>query len=285
MSLNLISSYTIINKVIRDYGLQEDEPTLIEWIGEAIEGIGINKDWCQESVAFINLINYQCQLPNQCKAIIQIAKNTEYNSFEEIDEQINAAETSGEPVPIDEYGQPLSGVDFAYYRPFYDYIWNYQFWYTSALYNQQFIPVRLANQSFYNSIVCLEPGIIYNNESPEYTIIPETKSLRFNFESGQIALSYLRQITDEKGYPMIPDDYSYITAIASYIIYKKSNRDFYTHVIGSDGRLLKAEKDWQFYCRQAKNKSRMPSTVDDYENLVSNNRYKLPTDKYKTFFK
>lgn len=284
--MNLISSYAIINKVVRDYGLREDKTTYIEWIGEAMEGIGIDKNWCQEAVAFIGIDNYQCPVPKYCRVIQQIARNNTYTTpFDstELFTEINTTGFEDQPVPIDEFGQPLTGVDYAYYRPYFDYIYEYQFWYSSPLYQENYSPVRLADNRFFNSLVSEEKNVVYAADSPEYTIVPESKLLRFNFPTGQVAVSYLRQITDEFGYPMIPEDYSYQEAVATYIIYRKSKRDFYNHVQGAQATMLKAEQDWQFYCRQAKNKSMIPQTIDEYESLRRNYKHLLPADKYKTF--
>lgn len=287
--MNLVSSNAVIGKVIRDYGLREDKSTLIEWIGEAMEGIGIDRNWCQESVAFVTVENYQALLPNYCRTIIQIARNNTYVSPLQVEEDVINATTSltsftdCNPVPLDEFGQPLTGVDYAYYRPYFDYVFEYQFWYASPLYQESFTPVRLADHNFFNNIVAKEDGIIYTADAPEYTIVPDIRMLRFNFEMGQVAISYLRQITDEQGYPMVPDDYSYMEAVSSYIIYRKQKRDFFNHVEGSTSTLALAEKDWQFYCRQAKNRSMMPQSVDDYEKLKKGTRYLLPPDKYKSF--
>ena len=286
MIINLTSSYNVISKVIRDYGLRENEGTLIEWIGEGLEHIGINSNWCEEAVAFSTVESHQCEFPSHCRSIIQIAKNNTYSSPAEVTGSLETSEeTEGEPVPIDENGQPLSTVNYAYYRPYFDYIYQYQFWYQSPFYTQKFTPIRLANHSFYNSIVCEDTNIIYDNDALEYTVVPAIRSLRFSFIEGQVAIAYLKQKLDDEGYPLIPDDISYISALSAYIIYRKTIRDFYNHVQGSTDIMLKSEEDWSFYCRQAKNKFYMPLTIDDYENLKNKRTYKLPTDRYKSFFK
>ena len=291
----MISSYAIIGKLVRDFGEREDEGTLIEWIGEAIELIGVNESWCQKTTDLINLSNFQCRIPIHCRNIIQIVKNNSYSTPELSDNNasINVISvTTDDPVPIDELGRPLTGYDVAWYRPYFDLVYEYQFWYKSPGVRDQskFGIVQKSGESFFDSQVYKETadyqGSVYqyNLNNPEYAIIEAAKMLRFSFEKGQIFISYLKQITDVNGFPMIPDEQSYAEALVSYIMYRRTKKDYFKHGQGSENRLVTAKDDWLAYCSQAKNYSFMPKSVDDMEKLKRNNGL-VHRNRYKQFFK
>jgi len=84
---------------------------------------------------------------------------------------------------------------------------------------------------------------------------------------------------------MIPDTYSYTTAITKYVTMKLMEKDFYNGRQGSDKRLQKAEQDWQWYCKQASNELFMINGVDEHENLLEQRQYLLPKQNhYYGFF-
>lgn len=66
----------------------------------------------------------------------------------------------------------------------------------------------------------------YLDVQDEYTLVGD--KIRTSFKEGSIAISYYRQKVDEEtGYPLIPDDYSIITAITMYITMKYMGRLWY----------------------------------------------------------
>lgn len=287
----------IMSKIVRDYGLEDlDTIDCIEWIGEALEAIGAYKLY-EEAVAFIEVKNYQANIPNGLHAIIQIAKNDCYNSYNQsstavcpntatkLSTTVNDGSAKPDiPVALDCNGTPINAYELAYYRPYFDLKWEFGYFRQSSLYKGCLSPVRLASSNFQNSLVCTDlEQQHYGEES--YNIIAG-EILRFSFKEGQIALSYLRQKLDEEtGYPLIPDTYSYTTAISSYILMKVKTKDMYKNREGASSLAEKATADWQWYCRQAKNESIMPSTVDEYENLLQQRNYLIPRDNsYYNFF-
>lgn len=292
----------IFAKIQRDYDLDFAEGDVIEWTAEALEAIGAVKQY-EEAVCFIEVKNHQIQLPKGLHAIIQIARNNCYIPTEKVTglcpkDVVNSISPGTDdnpiadpgpncPIVIDCNGQPLQEYDLAYYRPYFDLKWLHGEWCDSYLYTGCFKPVRLTDHTFFNSIVCqeTESNVIYQNAKDEYTIIAG-EYVRFNFKEGQVAISYLRQVVDEQtGYPLIPDHYSYTTAITSYIIYKMMGRNYYNNRQGSDNRLQKAEQDWHWYCRQAGNLAMMPKGVDEYQNLLDQRNYLIPQlNRYYGFF-
>lgn len=283
----------IIAKLYRDLGLSEiSETDIVEWTGEALEAIGAITLY-QETVAFVEVKNYQADLPLGLHSIIQVARNNRFTPEQE-DSCITPLEAvidciierdtplencgcngsnpfapiEGEGVPIDCKGMPLGGYEMAYYRPYFDLRYEYDGWMRSTTYRQKFSPIRLSNHSFFGSLVCDEDQQIYSSCSSgdEYTI--KENKLMLSFKDGQVAIAYNKQVTDpETGYPMIPDEYSIITAITMYITMKYMARLWYMGREGYGDKMQKAEQDWQWYCKQAGNKQMMIHGVDEHENF------------------
>lgn len=306
----------IFSKIIRDLGADNiNEGDIIEWAGEALEAIGAVTMY-EEAVAFIEVKDHQCNLPSGFHSIIQVARNHRYTKSEEdtfcpkkvIEEIstdpprfINPCDCPPEGCNckkvdytlLDCEGTPITGYDIAYYRPYFDLQYEYYNWNNCNYYRQNYTPVRLSNHTFFNTIVCRtqedaqERDKIYHSlgNQDEYTIIGGEK-LRFSFKEGSIALSYLRQVVDpETGYPMIPDNYSYVTAVTKYITMRVMERDFYAGREGSQSRLQKAEADWQWYCKQAGNLAMMPKGIDEWQNIAEQRNYLIPNQRhYYSFF-
>ena len=314
--LKFTSLDRIFSKVIRDLGADNiNESDIIEWSAEALEAIGAVTMY-EEAVAFIEIKNHQCELPTGLHSIIQIARNNCFNGFKENPDEAlcpkkvitelsteerhinsctcgpNLCSCNGAKVDytlLDCDGKPITGYDVAYYRPYFDLQYEYYNWNQSSFYRSCYSPVRLANHTFFNSLVCQEnPNDVqnlYQGMDDEYTII-KGDTLRFSFKDGSIALSYLRQIVDEEtGYPMIPDHYSYTTAITKYITLRIMERDFYAGREGAAQRMQKAESDWQWYCGQAGNHAMMPKGIDQWQNILEQRQYMLPRMRnYYSFF-
>lgn len=285
----------VISKLYRDLGLTEiSETDVVEWTGEALEAIGAVGLY-EPAVVFLEVKDHKVDLPKALHAIIQIAKHNTYtpenaklivpldNTTLDTPPPVTACglvvDTEGYPVPLDCNGVPVVEYDIAYYRPFFNLQNEYIDWNKSA-----YTPVRLADHSFFNTIVCTEQEDIYISTSEEYTIIEDT--IRTSFLEGLIAVAYYKQkIDDSTGYPLIPDDYSIITAITKYITMKYMSRLWYLGREGYGDKVKKAEEDWQWYCRQAGNKIMAPYGIDEYQNILEATSHLLPNKrKYYGFF-
>lgn len=283
----------IFNKIQRELMIDINSIDVIEWTGEALEFINAIRAK-EEAVAFLTVSNYQTEIPFNLHKIIQIARNINVSS----DTVTTTTTTTTEeecgndyPICLDAAGTPLSDYDVAYYRPYYDLQYEYNFWRNTNAYQRCYQPVRLTNHSFFNSLVCSENGTdcnglsaIYHNEQYEYNVI-EGKILRFNFETGLIALAYVRNMLDADGLPMIPDDISFTNAITSYITLKYMKREFYSNKQGSSQKVALAQQDWVWYCKQASNKSLIPKGEDEMQNLVEQTTYLIPRrNSYSNYF-
>lgn len=298
MNYKYVSLDRIFSKVIRDVKSEFSESDIVEWCGEALEFIGATKLY-EEAVAFIEVKNHQCQLPGRLHAVIQVARNNSWSAPTsdalcpvKIQEEVAASSETppaSVPVALDCNGQPLNEYEVAYYRPYFDFKWGYNVWSNTSTYKQKYTPVRLATNSFFNSLVCTEvqngTENIYRSTLDEYTIV-NGDILRFSFREGSVAVAYLRQVMDEvTGYPMVPDNISYTTAIVKYITLKMFEREFYNGREGAERKMNKAEQDWHWYCKQASNVDLMPYGVDEHQNLLDQRSYLLPRQgQYFGFF-
>jgi hypothetical protein len=295
----------VLSKIYRDLGVEEiSETDVVEWSGEALEFIGAITLY-EESVAFIEIENHQADLPNGLHSIIQVAKNNKWVKStkelcpanivldcgtKEMIENNNcgcATLPEGSPIPLDCNGTPIVDYEMAYYRPYFDLQYEYHGWMKSNLYQQEYTPVRLANHTFFNTVVCDEDPKIYCSGcgvSDEYTLTGD--KIRTSFKEGSIALAYYRQKIDtETGYPMIPDEVSVISAITYYITWKYMARMWYMGREGYSDKMQVAEQQWQWYCKQAGNKQMMIYGVDQHENFKDNRFQLLPRhNKYYGFF-
>lgn len=283
---------TVFTKIVRDLGIENvPEADIIEWTGEALEGINAIREK-EEALAFLTVSNWSATLPSGLHNIIQIAKNTliedpsSYTAEPSAEDEKFSDSDTDIPVCLDCQGMPYYDYDIAYYRPYFDLQYEYYGWMGKPSYQRMYEPVRLTNHAFFNTIVCKESNFegLYDNTRWEYGI-SMGKVLRFNFEKGLVALSYLRTPTDKDGIPMIPDDYSFLTAIQKYIGMKYLEREFYTGKKGSERRAQLAKQDWAWYCKQASNKAMMPQGIDEYENLKDQRLYFIPRrNVYQNFF-
>lgn len=296
----MIGTYTSIDtifaKVQRDLGIDNfNESDFIEWAGEALEGIGAVPAY-EKTVCFKTVAQYQCDIPTWTHQIIQIARDNTYSSTTELAEYCTTTSESseeesesGSPIPVDCNGMPITDYDLAYYRPYFDLQYEYYGWMNHERYKRDYSPVRLSNHTFFNTLVCdnitdQDSNQLYDNVQDEYNIV-NGDTLRFSFQDGLVAIAYYRQKIDDNGHPMIPDDYSYKTAVTKYIAMKIAEREFFNNVQGAQGKLQKLEADWHWYAGQASSKAMMPKGIDGYQDILEQRDYLLPPkDRYYGFF-
>jgi hypothetical protein len=123
-----------------------------------------------------------------------------------------------------------------------------------------------------------------NTGRDEYTV--EGDRMKFSFREGFIVMPYIRQkVEPGTGYPMIPDDAYAIAAITYYIIWKINERECWSHREGACQLAQMANAKWDNYILKFKNKAKMPSGIDDYQDLMEQSMYMIPNLKrYYGFF-
>lgn len=300
---------TILSKYLRDFrGNELNEDDAIEWIGEALGHMKM-ATLSEEAIAFLEVKNYQAELPNGLHYIIQVAKNNAWTPTEKTTCTPQAIITELVPetphtncgcstccntpakdmVLLDCQGELIGAPEVAYYRPYFDLQYEYLGWVHSKAFRTKFTPVRLANHTFFNTLVCQNEASsgLYNNGNylaDEYTIVED--QLRFSFKEGLVAVAYLRSKVDlETGYPLVPDDESAKAAITYYLGWKVKEREAWNHREGAMQLAQVAEARWLKYIKQFRNKAKMPWGTDEYEDLMEQGNYLLPRNKrYYGFF-
>lgn len=301
------SMETIFSKFYRDLrGTDISESDLVEWTAEALGFMKI-VEIQEEALAFIEVKDYVAEIPCGFQAVIQIARNNRWNSFDkentgtcpsDFEEYISEDTTVVNPLEynplspnvfVDCQGAIIGDHEVAYYRPYFDLQYEYYGWTNSNLYKDRFTPVRLANHSFMGSLVARESNRdIYTNIEDEYTIAGGFPNIhiRTSFKEGEIALAYLRSVTDlETGYPVIPDEIEFITAITYYIKWKMAEKLRWSGREGFNLEAQDAEQKWMKYMRMALNKMKMPKGIDQHQNMLEQTFYLIPNHKkYYGFF-
>jgi hypothetical protein len=306
---------TVFAKVERDLTSEFSERDIIEWTGEAL-GFMKTKKMLEEAVAFIEVKNHQCYLPKGLQGIIQIARDNEWTPEVQsdlcpqlIEKEVcvdnpyryalsdNCGNTyptdkDGNPVPdyllLDHNGQPIADYEVAYYRPYFDLVGEYNLWSNSPRYRSRYTPVRVNHHSFalVGDLICTETDqSIYRGCTDTYKII-KPNMVRFSFKEGSIAIAYLRTLVDkETGFPLIPDSESHLTAIVKYITLMMYNKLCYAGREGACGKADRADRDWQWYCKQSGNFDKMPDGIDGHQDLLDQRTYLMPQMKrYFGFF-
>lgn len=321
--LKYVTIDRVFSKISRDLkGTELNDSDIIEWIGEALEFLEVPQILVEE-VLFLKVKDYHVDLPSNLHMITQIAKRTNRN-FTDVCKPCVPEETTEETTceteetsccPTEEAevtpfspicGTPsyLDNMPDTYVEAFLnaeeaqdicgedlntlDLDWTYNIWTSSEYYKRNFVPVRLATGTFFNSIVCKEKDpSLYLTCDYEYTIVGQTeKRLRFNFMDGEIAISFLKNSVDkETGYPLIPDNISYITAIVYFIKWKIAEMYDWAGREGWRSKAEAAEAKWLKYVKQAKNYMKMPKTLDQYQNLLEQTHYLIPNhNRYYSYF-
>lgn len=280
----MITSKTVIAKIIADLGLEEEDIKITDiksWIGEAVSKIGaVNQ--LEQKVATIALKDYQCKLPDDIEKLQFVAF-----SFNNSDGWIPMKKSTGAFSVYDkkeQTGTPEMLFKDDVLLPLVKNIFNLitdaealaklnsdsNLRKTlSALLNQYTITNPNANRgtNFSNTIQYdTKPGYIYTN-------IPD----------GYVKISYLAQYTDEDGMPMIPDKASYAEAIYWYVAMKLLYIEYFT------GRkpqniYYDAKKSWNFYRQQAYAEALMPNE-NELENIKNTWHTLMPEfNSFDTYF-
>lgn len=287
----------ILGKFNRDFrGLDIHETDAIEWIGDALGYMKIASGM-EECVAFVEVNNHEIDIPKGLQYILNIAKanhwegdnlctkEVEENLFPDVDCEPNCdiniqfLDDTGRPI-FDDYLESNP-------RPYFDLQFEYDPFMQSSYYKEKYSPVLLANHSFFNSLVCQDPNFaeLYRNSNSYEEYSPQGNKIRFSFESGYVAIAFLKQKLDSNGYPMIPDDEYARSAITYFLLWKIKEREAFLHREGAMQLSMKAEQSWNNYILKFKNKAKMPKGAAQYQNLANQSRYLIPrNNKFYGFF-
>lgn len=289
----------IFAKLGRDIrGTDLHETDIIEWVGECMEEFRMS-GIVEQAICFSEVKNFEALMPEHLNLVLQIARYNNYEeednscilpkeTIQEVTEQSVENSDSCYTEPLDCEGNPIFDDYRPSYIPHFDMQWQYIPWTTSSYYQNNFTPVRLANNTFFNTVVCKEINQqVYESCEDEYTIIEGyERKFRFSFQTGYVAIAYTRTRLDRKtGYPLIPDDKTFIDAIVYYIKWKIMEREDWRGRQGAARLAQDNERKWLKYCSQAKSKAKMPQTLDDYQDLMESSFDMIPDHrKYYGFY-
>lgn len=286
----------ILGKFNRDFrGLDIHETDAIEWIGDALGYMKIPSGM-EESVAFVEVVNHQIDIPRGLQYIMHIAQANTWTGdnlcTQEVEENLFPDVECKPDCDIniqfvDELGQPIFDEVESNPRPYFDLQYEYDPFMRSSYYQQTYSPVLLANHSFFNTLVCQDPNFsdLYRNSNMYEEYSPQGNKIRFSFESGYVAIAFLKQKMDDNGYPMIPDDEYARSAITYFLLWKIKEREEYLHREGAAALAAKAQRQWESYILKFKNKAKMPKGAAQYQNLANQSRYLIPrNNKFYGFF-
>lgn len=259
----MITSKSIIAKVIADLGLEEDKikiSDIVEWIGEAVQKIGsVNQK--RHKVATLEIDGYQCKLPCDLESIDLVAYSTNKETWQ-IMKKTTGSFSIINPVDVNNRELNMGQVTIVQEE------------------NGDNILAESGTSQIlgaYTQRVTSQP----QNKLIEYDIKPGY--ILTNVSKGYIKLSYFAEQTDKEGLPLIPDLASYSEAIYWYVAMKLLYIEYFT---GRKPQHLyyDAKRSWNFYRQQAYAESLMPST-NEIENIKNTWHTLVPeVDSIDNFF-
>jgi hypothetical protein len=289
----MIYKYTsvkrVIAKVFTDLDLQEDThpvSDMVNWCGEALEKIGsfpqfINKVTGKDDVPLMEFENYQARLPFDFHRLIQVAYSSGSDgpfyalrratgSFELTRD--NTESTSTDPEVV---ASTNSLVILA--------MSLYELTYAQAL-------AKINNEPSTASIL---RGLLKNNAGStgsnststtgDYVYTINDNYIKLNIETGYLMLAYQAIPTDADGYPLIPDDQSFIDALYWYVTMKILYPKWATGQV-RDAVYYDARRSWNYYCKQAYGNAMMPDS-DQMESIKNTWLRLVPSiNAHKSFY-
>ena len=282
----LVSSKSIIAKIIADLDLQEEEIKIsdfMEWIGEANEKIGAVTQ-CIQKETVLKVSGYQTKLPSDLNTLYTVAFSFTSNGGWIPLKRNTSNFTLPDAVTPSNVDMLISGNNIV---PLVKNLFGYTTdreaidklnedintkQTLSTLLNQYTVPSVNGTMQFSNSTnfsntlqYMLKPGYIVTN-----------------VENGYIKLSYDAIAVDIDGYPMIPDNQSYFEAIYWYVTMK------FKYPLYLNGKMpqyiyFDIRNSWNFYRKQAYAEALMP-TQDELENIKNTWTKLIPVhDDNRTF--
>ena len=246
---------------------------MIEWAGEGLEKIRAfpaytNKITGKDQLPLLEIEDYQARLPMDCFSVLQIAYTATSDgssgylpmkyatgSFEGRAALSSDSNAYTVPNPV----APEASL-IALVMNLYDLTYAQA---VAKLNSEPDIASTLTTLYNNQSAITSSKSTI-NDQQLEYRIVPGY--IKTNIRTGYLMVSYYAIPTDNEGYPMIPDDQSFIEAIYWYINMKIKYIQW-TQGKVRDAIYYHAENKWQFYVKQAYGRAMMPASIDEMESI------------------
>jgi hypothetical protein len=275
MVYKLTSVERVIAKVFQDLDLKEGDHRLsdmIEWAGEALEKIGAfpaftNKVTGKDEVPLLQVENYMVKLPADFYNLIQASFSTSQQGPYYPMRYGTGNFDSGNPNIADQNDAHVTS-DIANMSDLTLFAMTlYDLDYQAALAKINSEPdTRSKLTALLNMKTPTLPGV--NNPmatTRDITYVITPGYIKMNVESGWIMLAYQAIPTDSKGYPMIPDEASFIEAIYWYIVMKLYYPQWVAGQI-RDAVYFDARRSWSYFNKQAYGNGLMPN-IDQLESI------------------
>jgi len=270
MIYKLTSVKRVIAKVFTDLDLKEGDhrvADMIEWAGEALEKIGgfpsfQNKVTGKDGQPLLVISNYQAKLPCDFYSMIQVGYSTiENGPFYPMRYATGSFDYG---VSNEELNQPVD-IDTMADSDLVNVVMDlYTLNYKDALdkINNQpnirtLVSQMLADKTIGNRYA-------YANTTFDITYLIKNGYIKTNVREGYLMMAYQAVPTDSEGYPLIPDDQSYLEAIYWYINMKLMYPEWRQGRI-RDTIYYDARRSWNFYCKQAYGNAMMPNGTEQME--------------------
>lgn len=264
-----ISIKGVLGKLYRELrNTSLNEIDVIEWIGEALDHLQLSQVQ-SEDVVLLDVKNYQVDLPQGFQVVRDLYKC-----------DTTDVDLSNPTITIDEY--------FLENRVSRVYLSGKSYFVEESKRNElnrdnMSIPGFLSSDcdnSFYNYYGGYKNKL---EKRDEYFIVGTAiKKFRFSFKEGIVILRYLKTAVDkDTGYPLIPDDIRYITAITYYVKWKIAEMYAWNGRQGFDRISAESEQKWLKYVKQAKNHMKMPKSFDDFELLKETSKHLIPPETWE----
>lgn len=274
---------------------QLDEARIRNFVATAVQKIIVTKS-CEHFVDILQVKNYNAKKPanmykieemaycmedliaNKVGYVDQIVSYTN-SSFEECDIKLSidcpdCADSKNGPVKIQVDDNWLKANSERHYWnvPFYNGAYGLNKIGPQSKYHSKFALIRPAQHKFFGASYHVKdsPNLdmkLMADSPVEYKV--EANSIRLNMERGNILISYLRTPTDEKGYPLIPNDPDVFEAIFWDVESKMLYRDKYKKE-GAFNMSMNAKQLAEQYFARAKEKL---DTVTPHEWSVIRSKY------------
>lgn len=130
-----------------------------------------------------------------------------------------------------------------------------------------YIPMRVNTDTAHMAYDCMSSKD-YGRQS-ETTYKLNNNYIFTSFEEGEVVLAYLANPTDDRGYPMLPDNIKYVAACAAYVADKMLIKKDIAGKAVSPRAAQRIEQDVSWYISAADSSGRIP-TIDDMESWKNN---------------
>ena len=261
MLYKYISSKRIISKVLTDLDLGEENiriTDLLEWIGESLLKVGsfpqfIIRTTGRADLPVLEISNYQSELPYDFHSLIQVSYSTSASGpfypmryatgSYDYNPEVNDVTDTG----VEDITSTSNLVTLC--------MQLYNLSYADALVK---VNTEVNTREVLNSLLTSTSTSISDiTDSTDYTYTIRGGYIKTNQSTGYLQLSYQAIPTDIEGYPLIPDNESYVEALYWYCVMKLYYPKWVTGTI-RDAVYYDARRSWNYYRKQAYGEAMMP---------------------------